>query len=153
MKDVLVSVIIPVYNVERYITRCLQSIIGQTHKAIEVIPVDDGSPDRCGAIIDEFAAKDSRVIPVHKPNGGVASARNAGLDAASGEYVMFVDGDDHVEPDYVEYFLSIITHWGGGTTLLLTQSISASGIISKLLMTMCVLRLLNGSSRGYIPAA
>ena len=124
MKDVLVSVIIPVYNVERYITRCLQSLIDQTHKALEIIPVDDGSPDRCGAIIDEFAAKDSRVIPVHKPNGGVASARNAGLDVASGEYVMFVDG-----------------------------TVSTSGTASKLLMTMYVLRQLNGSSRGYILAA
>ncbi|MBQ7544182.1 MAG: glycosyltransferase family 2 protein, partial [Synergistaceae bacterium] len=114
MKDVLVSVIIPVYNVERYITRCLQSIIDQTHKTIEVVPVDDGSPDKCGAIIDEFAAKDSRVIPVHKTNGGVSSARNAGLDAARGEYIMFVDGDDYVEADYVDYFLSIITHGGGG---------------------------------------
>ena len=124
MKDVLVSVIIPVYNVERYITRCLQSLIDQTHKALEIIPVDDGSPDRCGAIIDEFAAKDSRVIPVHKPNGGVATARNAGLDVASGEYVMFVDG-----------------------------TVSTSGTASKLFMIMCVLRQLNGSSRGYILAA
>ena len=91
-----VSIIIPVYKVEKFLTRCLDSVLGQTLKEIEVILVDDGSPDNCGRICDEYAAKDKRVIVIHKKNAGVSAARNSGLEVASGEFVGFVDSDDYV---------------------------------------------------------
>lgn len=91
-----VSIIIPVYKVEKFLTRCLDSVLEQTLKEIEVILVDDGSPDNCGRICDEYAAKDKRVIVIHKKNAGVSAARNSGLEVASGEFVGFVDSDDYV---------------------------------------------------------
>lgn len=106
--DAKVSVIVPVYNVERYLARCVRSLLAQDHANIEVILVDDGSPDGSGDLADRLAESDVRVRVIHKANGGVSSAKNAGLDAASGEWVMFVDGDDWVEPDYVSYFLSLV---------------------------------------------
>ena len=83
----LISVIVPVYKVEQYLDECVQSIINQTYKNLEIILVDDGSPDRCPEMCDEYARQDSRIKVIHKPNGGVSSARNAGLDIARGEYV------------------------------------------------------------------
>lgn len=94
-KDLLVSVVVPVYNVERYIHQCVDSILTQTYQNIEVILVDDGSPDNCPAICDEYAQKDNRVKVVHKQNGGLSSARNAGIRASTGDYLMFVDSDDY----------------------------------------------------------
>lgn len=91
-----VSIIIPVYKVEKFLNRCLDSVLGQTLKEIEIILVDDGSPDNCGRICDEYAAKDKRVIVIHKKNAGVSAARNSGLEVASGEFVGFVDSDDYV---------------------------------------------------------
>ena len=96
MNDPTISIIVPVYNVEKYIHRCIDSILAQTFTDFELILVDDGSPDNCPAICDEYAKKDSRVRVIHKPNGGVSSARNAGVDAARGEYVAFVDSDDWI---------------------------------------------------------
>lgn len=101
----MVSVIIPVYNVEDRLPRCVDSVLGQTLRDLEVILVDDGSPDGCGAICDEYAAKDSRVRVIHKANGGLSSARNAGLDASRGEYVAFVDGDDWLDADMLQLLL------------------------------------------------
>ena len=89
------SIIIPIYNVERYLETCVNSILTQTYSDYEVILVDDGSPDRCGELCDHYAESDSRVKVVHKVNGGLSSARNAGLDIAMGEYVIFVDSDDY----------------------------------------------------------
>lgn len=103
-----ISIIIPIYNVEEYIDRLIKSLINQTYSNIEVILVDDGSPDKCGSIIDEYAKKDNRIIAIHQDNGGVSSARNSGLRNANGEYIMFVDGDDYVDEDYVEYFVNLI---------------------------------------------
>lgn len=108
MNHILVSIIVPIYNVEQYIEQCVASILSQDHSNIEVILVDDGSPDRSAEIIDDLAKRDSRIRVVHKENGGVSTARNAGLDIAKGEYVMFVDGDDYVDPDYVSYFLNLV---------------------------------------------
>lgn len=96
----LISVIVPVYNVEKYLQRCVDSIVNQTYKNLEIFLVDDGSPDDCGAICDEYARKDKRIIVIHKENGGLSSARNAALDVAAGDYIMFVDSDDWVEPDF-----------------------------------------------------
>ncbi len=99
MDDLKISVLVAVYNVERYLPQCLRSILGQTYKKIEVIVVDDGSTDQSAAICDAYAAKDERVRVIHKQNGGLSSARNAGLEAASGDYLMFVDGDDYLAKD------------------------------------------------------
>lgn len=103
----LVSIIVPVYKVEKYIHQCVDSIINQTHKNIEIILVDDGSPDNCGKICDEYAEKDSRIKVIHKENGGLSDARNHGIDAASGEWLMFVDSDDFIEPDMAEKLLHL----------------------------------------------
>lgn len=98
MMEDLISIIVPIYKVEKYLRKCIDSILAQTYANIEVILVDDGSPDRCGAIADEYAAKDSRVRVIHKENGGLSSARNAGVDIAKGEYIGFVDSDDYIHP-------------------------------------------------------
>lgn len=98
----LVSVIVPIYRVEEYIHRAVDSLIDQTLKETEIILVDDGSPDNCGAIIDEYKRKYSNIVVIHKENGGASDARNAGIKAASGKYIGFVDPDDYAEPDMLE---------------------------------------------------
>lgn len=107
-----ISVIVPVYNVQRYLRRCVDSILSQTFSDLEVILVDDGSPDRCGAICDEYAAADPRVKVIHKPNGGLSSARNAGIEAAAGEYLAFVDSDDWLDADMFEQLHRLCTARG-----------------------------------------
>lgn len=101
-KDGLISVIVPVYNVEEYLPQCLDSICTQTYKDLEIILVDDGSTDSSGAICDQWAEKDPRIRVIHKKNGGVSAARNEGLKAATGALIGFVDSDDWVEPDMYE---------------------------------------------------
>lgn len=96
------SVVVPVYNVEKYIGEMIESLQKQTLRDLQIILVDDGSPDRSGEICDEYAAKDDRITVIHKPNGGVGAARNDGLDAATGEWIVFCDSDDWVEPDAFE---------------------------------------------------
>lgn len=103
----VVSVIVPVYNVEKYLERCVKSILNQTLTDIEIILVDDGSPDECGAICDRLKEQDNRIQVIHKSNGGLSSARNAGLKIATGEYVGFVDSDDDVELDMYEKMYTI----------------------------------------------
>ena len=98
----LISVIVPVYKVEKYIHKCVDSIINQTYKNLEIILVDDGSPDECGKICDEYAEKDNRIIVIHQKNSGQCVARNMGLKKMSGEYVAFVDSDDYLEKDYLQ---------------------------------------------------
>lgn len=98
-----ISIIVPVYKVEPYIHKCIDSILNQTFKDFELILVDDGSPDRCGDICEEYAQKDKRIIVIHKENGGQATARNAALDIARGEYIGFVDSDDYIEHDMYEF--------------------------------------------------
>lgn len=97
-----ISIIVPIYNVEEYLHRCVDSILNQTFTAFELILVDDGSPDNCGAICDEYAKKDKRIKVIHKGNGGLSDARNAGIDIASGEYLGFVDSDDWIHPQMYE---------------------------------------------------
>jgi len=94
----IISVIIPIYNVERYLDKCIRSVVEQTYKNLEIILVDDGSPDQCGTICDKWAEKDKRIRVIHKTNGGLSDARNAGLDAATGAYIGFVDSDDYIHP-------------------------------------------------------
>ncbi len=107
----LISIIVPIYNVEKYIKQCVDSILAQTYKNIEVILVDDGSPDNCPQICDSYAAVDNRVKVVHKKNGGLMSARQAGLKAASGDYIGFVDGDDWIEPDMYADFACLLDQY------------------------------------------
>ena len=97
-----VSIIVPIYKVEDYIRECIDSILAQTYPYFELILVDDGSPDDCGRICDDYAKRDNRIKVVHKVNGGLTSARNAGLEVAKGEWIMHVDGDDWIEPDMIE---------------------------------------------------
>lgn len=104
----LVSVIVPVYGVEEYLNRCVDSITQQTHEHLEIILVDDGSPDRCGEICDEYAARDPRIRVIHQPNSGVSTARNAALDLASGDFVMFIDSDDWVHAELVARLLALL---------------------------------------------
>ena len=104
----LVSIIVPVYNVEKYIDKCVRSLLKQDYGNIEVILVDDGSPDKSGYIIDRLKEEDNRIVVIHQENHGVSSARNAGMAVASGEYITFVDGDDWVDANYVTYFVDLL---------------------------------------------
>lgn len=105
----LITIIVPVYKVEPYIYRCVDSIINQTYKNLEIILVDDGSPDNCGSICDEYAKQDNRIKVIHKKNGGLSDARNVGIDIACGDYLGFVDSDDWIEPDMVEILIDDAT--------------------------------------------
>ena len=107
MINPFVSIIVPVYKVEKYIRECIESIVCQDGEW-ELILVDDGSPDGCPAICDEYAAKDERVRVIHKENGGVSTARNKGLDAANGDWIWFVDGDDYIKENSIRRILSYI---------------------------------------------
>ena len=91
-----VSIVVPIYKVEKYLRRCVDSIINQTYRNLEIILVDDGSPDKCGQIIDEYKEKDSRIISLHKKNGGLSDARNYGMKYVTGEYIFFLDSDDYI---------------------------------------------------------
>ena len=103
MENPLISIIVPVYNAEKYLNRCVESLVNQTYKNLEIILVDDGSQDNCTQMCDEWAEKDSRIKVIHKDNGGVSSARNAGLDAVTGEVVGFCDNDDFMDCDMIEF--------------------------------------------------
>ncbi len=107
MQD-LISIIIPVYNVEQYIDDCMKSLLGQTYKNLEIILVDDGSPDNSGRICDEYAQKDSRIRVIHKENGGLSDARNWGLNIATGKYITFLDSDDAITDDCIEYLYNLL---------------------------------------------
>ncbi len=98
----LVSVVVPVYKVEQYLERCVKSICEQTYQELEIILVNDGSPDRCGEMCEELAQKDNRIQVLHKQNGGLSDARNAGVKLATGKYLLFVDSDDYIAKDLVE---------------------------------------------------
>ena len=116
-----VSVIIPVYNVQDYLARCIDSVVTQTHHDLEILLVDDGSTDASGDICNKLARQDQRITVIHKENGGLSDARNAGLDAMTGDYVTFIDGDDYVHPRFVEHLLRTINStgksWTKGSTL------------------------------------
>lgn len=111
MNNKQISIIVPIYNIEAYIKQCIDSIIRQSYRNIEIILVDDGSKDRSGAICDEYAQIDSRIKVIHKQNGGVSSARNVGLDHAKGDYIMSVDPDDWVEPSFCEDAIEMINKY------------------------------------------
>lgn len=102
MKEELISVIVPVYNVEEYLHRCIDSILNQTYNNIEIILIDDGSTDNSGKICDEYALKDTRIKVIHKENGGLSNARNAGLNSMTGKYVTFIDSDDYIDSKFIQ---------------------------------------------------
>ena len=108
----LISVIVPVYKVEEYLDKCVQSIVDQTYSNLEIILVDDGSPDRCGDMCEDWAKKDSRIRVLHKPNGGLSDARNAGMEVSAGTYTAFVDSDDWVTPDFIQVMHDAIKQTG-----------------------------------------
>lgn len=107
MKD-LISVIVPVYNVEEYIRECLNSIINQTYKKLEIILIDDGSTDKSGEICEEYMAKDNRIKVIHQGNAGLSDARNAGIEIATGNYIQFIDSDDYIDEDMLETLYNLI---------------------------------------------
>ena len=92
-----ISIIIPVYKVEKYLDKCVESVVNQTYKNLEIILVDDGSPDNCPKMCDEWAEKDKRIKVIHKENGGLSDARNFGIEKATGDYLMFLDSDDYLD--------------------------------------------------------
>ena len=112
-----ISVIVPVYNVEKYIDRCVRSILNQTFADFELILVDDGSPDNCGSICDTWARQDTRIQVIHKENGGLSSARNAGISAAKGDCLLFVDSDDVIHPDCMKNLMTCIQNTGAEIAL------------------------------------
>ena len=107
-KEPLISIVLPIYNVEKYLSNCIESVLIQTYKNLEVILVDDGATDSCGKICDEYAKKDDRIVVYHKENGGLSDARNYGLERCKGEYITFIDSDDYVDSDYVMYLYSTL---------------------------------------------
>lgn len=108
----LISIIVPVYNVEAYLSRCVNSLREQTYTNLEIILVDDGSTDSCGIICDKFERKDTRIKVIHKKNGGLSDARNVALECVKGQYVTFVDSDDWVSKDYISHLYKLIVYYG-----------------------------------------
>lgn len=111
MNEPLITVVVPVYKAEAYISDCIASILSQSYENLELILIDDGSPDRSGFICDELSKIDTRIKVIHQPNAGVSSARNAGILASKGEYIMFVDSDDMVEPDAISHFINALKRY------------------------------------------
>ena len=101
----MVSVIVPIYNVEQFLSRCIDCILAQAYREFELILINDGSSDNCGKICDEYAKMDTRIKVLHKKNGGVSSARNCGLQVAKGEYILFIDSDDYIDTGYIEQLM------------------------------------------------
>ena len=126
-----VSVIIPVYKVEKYLRKCVDSVINQTYKNLEIWLVDDGSPDNCPAICDEYAANDSRIKVIHKKNGGLSDARNAALDVMTGKYVTFVDSDDYISKDAIQTMYDVLKEYNTDISLGNMQSVSENGNITS----------------------
>ena len=129
MKNPQISVIVPVYNVEKYLSRCIDSILSQTFTDFELLLIDDGSADSSGKICDEFAMKDERIRVFHKENGGVASARQLGVDEAKGLYSIHADGDDWVEPNMLERMYLKITETGAD--MVITDYFSDKDVLIK----------------------
>lgn len=139
-QSIKVSIIVAIYNSAKFLDKLITSIIDQTYKNIEVILVDDGSPDNSGEICDKYAALDSRIKVLHKKNGGACDARNKGLEMVTGEYLSIIDGDDWLEPDYVEYLLKLAVDTGSDMSM--SKYILLHEIGSKLLRIILKLGLL-----------
>lgn len=140
MTTPLISVIVPVYRVEEYLERCVKSILSQTYKNLEVILVDDGSPDQCPAICDACAEKDARVKVIHQENKGLSGARNAGIDAASGEYLAFVDSDDYVSPHFIEELYQLLQDTGCAIGQCRFSYVKGDGLVEESDSAFCIYR-------------
>lgn len=140
MTTPLISVIVPVYRVEEYLERCVKSILSQTYKNLEVILVDDGSPDQCPAICDACAEKDARVKVIHQENKGLSGARNAGIDAASGEYLAFVDSDDYVSPHFIEELYQLLQDTGCAIGQCRFSYVKGDGLVEEGDSAFCIYR-------------
>ena len=137
----MISVIVPVYKVEPYLDRCVKSVVDQTFSDLEIILVDDGSPDNCPAMCDAWAARDSRVRVIHKPNGGLSDARNAGMAAATGEYISFVDSDDWIAAEMLERLIQALERDQSDIAACAVEMVWEDGTPSELLtvQTNCIL--------------
>ncbi|MCC2126272.1 glycosyltransferase family 2 protein [Hominiventricola filiformis] len=140
MTTPLISVIVPVYRVEEYLERCVKSILFQTYKNLEVILVDDGSPDQCPAICDACAEKDARVKVIHQENKGLSGARNAGIDAAFGEYLAFVDSDDYVSPHFIEELYQLLKDTGCAIGQCRFSYVKGEGLVEEGDSAFCIYR-------------
>lgn len=127
----LISIIIPVYKVEKYLEKCIQSVINQTYENLQIILVDDGSPDNCGKICDEYAKKDHRIEVIHKSNGGLSDARNKGLEIAKGEYIGFLDSDDYIESDMYEVLYNLLKQYNVDVSICNFYTVSQGKIAIK----------------------
>lgn len=128
----LISVIIPIYNVEQYLKRCVDSVLSQTYTQLEVILVDDGSPDCCGQMCDEYKANDNRVKVIHKENAGQGLARNSALEIATGEYVTFVDADDYIDKTHIENLYKALAHNNAQAVIGTHTAVGCDGQIRKI---------------------
>ena len=128
--DELVSVVVPIYNVEKYLDRCINSIASQTYSNLEIILVDDGSPDNCPSICDEWAKKDSRIVVIHKDNQGLGMARNTGIDNATGKYIFFFDSDDYVDVSIIEKCVNSAIEYGSEVVVFGRNDVYDDGKIS-----------------------
>lgn len=122
-----ISIVIPIYNVQEYLEDCIESVINQTYNNIEIILVDDGSTDHCPQMCDEYATKDNRIQVIHKKNGGLSDARNAGIKAATGEYITFIDSDDFVDEHFVEYLFKLIMSQNSDISVCHSVNVDESG--------------------------
>lgn len=129
----LISVIVPVYKVEKYLDRCVQSIVDQTYRNLQIILVDDGSPDKCPAMCDAWASKDSRIKVIHKANGGLSDARNAGMAVATGLYMSFVDSDDYIAPEMYRLLYDRLTADGSDIAACSVEMVFEDGSPSRML--------------------
>ena len=126
MED-LISVVVPIYNVEAFLSKCIDSIIGQSYRKLQIILVDDGSTDNCGNICNEYASRDGRIEVIHKQNGGLSDARNVGIERAKGKYITFVDSDDVIELDMIEYLYGLLFEYEADISVCQKLDIDESG--------------------------
>ena len=117
MEEDLISIVIPVYKVEKYLEKCIESVLKQTYTNLQIILVDDGSPDNCGKICDEYAKRDSRIDVIHKVNGGLSEARNVGISKAKGRYIGFVDSDDYIKENMYEILFNLIKKYNADASI------------------------------------
>jgi len=127
----LISVIVPVYKVEHYLRKCVDSVVAQTYTNLEIILVNDGSPDNCGKICDEYAENEERAKVIHKSNGGTSDARNTGLDVARGNFIAFIDSDDFVSTNYIEYLYDLITKYDADISICNYLPVREDGVVIK----------------------
>ena len=121
----LITIIVPIYRVEQYLDRCVKSLVNQTYTKIEILLVDDGSPDSCPMLCEEWGKRDTRIKVLHKENGGLSDARNYGIVHAKGEYVSFVDSDDYVSTNYIKYLYGLIEKTGADTSCCILKTVTS----------------------------